>query len=247
MSSPDWAGQRLSRRNLLGACIAAGTATLAGCTSGSLEAETTVNREYEGTDISEINVQGVNGDIAIRDTQRETIQLNGTKRAASEDDLERITLQADQSDDRLSLTVDTGDSGFLPFGSSPLQMDLTLTVPEGLHLTAEGMNGDVDIETSGAESVTADTTNGDITLLASELVEVQTDTTNGDISITLPATTEPAISLDTTNGDTTINGFQADLIESGSAVDRMVGNGTHRVTATTTNGDITIRGRERNE
>ncbi|MDB2283624.1 hypothetical protein PM030_17530, partial [Halorubrum ezzemoulense] len=85
MSSPDWAGQRLSRRNLLGACIAAGTATLAGCTSGSLEAETTVTREYDGTDISEINVQGVNGDIAIRDTQRETIQLNGTKRAASED------------------------------------------------------------------------------------------------------------------------------------------------------------------
>ncbi|MDB2239616.1 DUF4097 family beta strand repeat-containing protein [Halorubrum ezzemoulense] len=129
MSSPDWAGQRLSRRNLLGACIAAGTATLAGCTSGSLEAETTVTREYDGTDISEINVQGV----------------------------------------------------------------------------------------------------------------------NGDISITLPATAEPAISLDTTNGDTTINGFQADLTESGSAVDRMVGNGTHRVTATTTNGDITIRGRERNE
>jgi DUF4097 and DUF4098 domain-containing protein YvlB len=136
------------------------------------------------------------------------------------------------------------DSGFLPFGSSPLQMDLTLTVPEGLHLTAEAMNGDVDIETSGAESVTADTTNGDITLFASEPVEIRTDTTNSDISITLPATAEPAISFDTTNGDTTINGFQADSIESGSAVDRMVGNGTHRVTATSVNGDITIRGEE---
>ncbi|PHQ47603.1 hypothetical protein DJ68_00995 [Halorubrum sp. C3] len=152
-----------------------------------------------------------------------------------------ITLQTDQSDDRLSLTVDTEDSGFLPFGSSQLQMDLTLTVPEELHLTAEGTNGDVDIETSGAESVTVDTTNGDITLLASEPVGIQTDTTNGDVSITLPATSEPAISVDTTNGDTTINGFQADSTESGSAVDRMVGNGTHRVTATSMNGDITIR------
>lgn len=247
MSSPDWAGQRLSRRSLLGACIAAGTATLAGCTSGSLEAETTVTREYDGTDISEINVQGVNGDIAIRDAQRETIQLNGTKRAASEEDLDRITLQADQSDGRLSVTVDTEDSGFTLSGSSPLQMDLTLTVPEGLHLIAEGMSGDVDIETSGAESVTADTTNGDITVLTTGSAEVQTDTTNGDISITLPATAEPAISLDATNGDTTINGFQADSTESGSAVDWMVGNGTHRVTASTMNGDITIRGRERNE
>jgi DUF4097 and DUF4098 domain-containing protein YvlB len=242
MSSHDRARQRLSRRGLLASCIAAGTAALAGCTSGSLEAETTVTREYGGTDVSEITVHGVNGDITIRDAQRETIQLDGKKRAASEEDLGRITLQADQSDDRLSLTVDTEDSGFLPFGSSPLQMDLTLTVPEGLHLTAEAMNGDVDIETSGAESVTADTANGDITLLAAEPIEIRTDTTNGDISITLPAAAEPAISFDTTNGDTTINGFQADSIESGSAVDRMVGNGTHRVTAISVNGDITIRG-----
>ncbi|PHQ47602.1 hypothetical protein DJ68_00990 [Halorubrum sp. C3] len=77
MSSPDWTRHRLSRRSLLGSCIAAGTAALAGCTSGSLEAETTVTREYDGTDISEINVQGVNGDITIRDAQRETVQLDG--------------------------------------------------------------------------------------------------------------------------------------------------------------------------
>lgn len=79
MSSPDWARQRLSRRSLLGSCIAAGTAALAGCTSGSLEAETTVTREYDGTDVSEITVQGVNGDIVVRDAQRETIQLDGKK------------------------------------------------------------------------------------------------------------------------------------------------------------------------
>ena len=79
MSSPDRARQRLSRRSLLGSCIAAGTAALAGCTSGSLEAETTVTREYDGTDVSEITVQGVNGDIVVRDAQRETIQLDGKK------------------------------------------------------------------------------------------------------------------------------------------------------------------------
>ena len=242
MSSHERARQGLSRRSLLGACIAAGTAALAGCASGSLEAETTVTEEYDGTDVSEIKVQGINGDIEIRDAQRETVQVNGNKRAASEDELDRITLQADQSDDRLSLTVDTEDSGFLPFGSSSLQMDLTLTVPEGLHITAETTNGDVGIDTTGAESVTVDTTNGDIRLSSSEPAEVRTDTTNGDVSIILPATAEPAISFDTTNGDTTINGFQADSTESGSAVDRMVGNGTHRVTAATVNGDITIRG-----
>jgi DUF4097 and DUF4098 domain-containing protein YvlB len=242
MSSHDQARQGLSRRSLLGACIAAGTTALAGCASGSLEAESTVTEEYDGADISAIDVQAINGDINIRDEQRETVQVNAKKRAASEDELDRITLQADQSDDRLSLTVDTEDSGFVPFGSSPLQMDLTLTVPEGLHLTAEATNGDIGIETTKAEGVTADTTNGDVTLSLSEPAEVQTDTTNGDVSITLPATAEPAISFDTTNGDTTINGFEADSTESDSEIDRLIGDGTHRITATSVNGDITVRG-----
>jgi DUF4097 and DUF4098 domain-containing protein YvlB len=242
MSSHDQARQGLSRRSLLGACIAAGTTALAGCASGSLEAESTVTEEYDGADISAIDVQAINGDINIRDEQRETVQVNAKKRAASEDELDRITLQADQSDDRLSLTVDTEDSGFLPFSPSPLQMDLTLTVPEELHLTAEATNGDIGIETNKPESVTADTTNGDVTLSLSEPAEVQTDTTNGDVSITLPATAEPAISFDTTNGDTTINGFEADSTESDSEIDRLIGDGTHRITANSVNGDITVRG-----
>lgn len=222
MSSRDQAIQLLSRYSLLGACITAGTACLAGCTSGSVEAETTGTEQYEETEAPEIEIQVIKGDIEIRDEQRETVHLKAIKKVASEDELDLVTLQAEQSEDRLSLTVDTEDSGFLPLNSPPLQMDLTRTVPEGLDLIAEATNGDVEIETTGAESVSADTTNGDIMLSLSEPSEVRADTTNGDVSITLPATAEPAVSFETTNGDVAIKRFEPDSTESDSAIDRMI-------------------------
>ncbi len=223
MSSRDQAIQLLPRYSLLGACITAGTACLAGCTSGSLEAETTGTEEYEETEAPEIEIQAIKSDIEIRNEQPETVHLKAIKKAASEDELDLVTLQAEQSEDHLSLTVDTEDSGFLPLNSPPLQMELTRTVPEGLDLIAEATNGDVEIETTGAESVSA-------------------DTTNGDVSITLPATAEPAVSFETTNGDVAIKRSEADSTESDSAIDRMIGDGTHRITANTMSGDITIRG-----
>lgn len=242
MSSHAQADQLMPRRSLLGACITVGTACLAGCTSSSLEAETTVTEEYDGIDASEIVIQGINGDIEIRDEQRETVHVEARKKAASEERLDRITLQEKQSDNRLSLTVDTEDSGFLALNSPSPRMDLTLTVPEGVHLTAGATNGDVDVETTGAESVSVDTTNGGIMVSLSEPSEVRADTTNGDISITLPATAEPAVSFKINNGEVAINGFEADSTESDSEIDRMIGDGTHRITANTMNGDISIRG-----
>lgn len=244
MSSHDQVSHLISRRSLLGACITAGTACLAGCTSGSLEAETTITREYDSIDLSEIVTQAVNGNIEIRDDQRETVHVEVTKKAASEEKLDRITLQKKRSDDRLSLTVDTENGSFLPLNSPSSRMDLTVTVPEGVRLIAESTNGDVDVETTGAESVSADTTNGGIMISLSEPSEVRADTTNGDVSITLPATAEPAVSFEADNSDITINGFEADSTESDSEIDRMIGDGTHRITANTVNGDISIRGED---
>lgn len=244
MSSHDQASQLMSRRSLLGACIAAGTACLAGCASDSLEAETTVTQTYDGVDASEIMTQVINGNIEIRDDQRETVHVEARKKATSEEKLDHITLQKKQSSDRLSLTVDTEDSGFRSLNSPAPRMDLTITVPEGVHLIAESTNGNVGVETTAAESVSADTTNGGIRVSLSEPSEVRGDTTNGDVSITLPATAEPAVSFETTNGEVAINGFEADTTESDSTTDRMVGDGTHQVTASTVNGDISIRGED---
>lgn len=242
MSGNHNAGKAMSRRSVLGACATAGIACLAGCTSRSLEAETTVTQEYNGTGVSELEVRGINGDIEIRDEQRETIQVDAKKQAANDEGLELITLQDEQTEDRLSLTVNTEDTGFFPPGPPPLRMDLTLTLPEGLHISAEATNGTIDIETTGAESVSADTTNGEIVLALAEASDIRATSTNNDVSITLPPSAEPAVSFETTNGEVETTGLKAGSIASDSGVNSTIGNGTRQVTVNTTNGNLTIQG-----
>ena len=250
----------LSRRRLLGGCAAAGAVGLAGCSSRSLAAETTVTEEYDASEIATLAIDVPNGTIDITGEQRQTVGVEATKQAVDEDALDRLTLQDERSEDSLSLAVDSGDSGLLSLGPAP-RMDLSLTVPPGLQLdaestngaitvdtaaadgiTAEVTNGAVDIDTGGADSVTAETTNGDIALAVAEATDVQADTTNGNVSITLPATAEPSISYETTNGGFEASGLDAGSIEADAGVERTLGNGTHQLTVTTTNGDLTIRG-----
>lgn len=230
----------MSRRSLLGACAVAGTVCLAGCSSGSLDAETTVTREYNGADISEFAVEAVNGDIDIREEQRETVNVEATKRAEDEDALDDITLREDRVGESLSLTVDS-DDGLLSLDPTP-RMDLVLAVPEGLSIRAETTNGDIEIRTRTAESISADTTNGDITLSLAKPSDIQANTTNGDVSITLPATAEPSISFETTNGEFEASGLDAGSIEADSGIDQTIGNGTYRIRVDTTNGDLRIQG-----
>ena len=235
----------MTRRSLLGACATVGTVCLAGCTSGSLQAETTVTQEYDGTEVSTLEVQGINGDIQIRDEQRETIHVEARKQAADEAGLELITLNDKRTADRLSLTVNTKDTSLLPIGPPPLRMDLTLIVPEGLHVSTEITNGMIDIETTGTESVSAETTNGEVVLSLGEASDIQANTTNGDVSITLPPTAEPAVSFDTTNGEFETTGIEAGSIASGSGADSTSRNGTRQVTVDTTNGNLTIQSASR--
>ena len=234
----------LLRRSLLGACGVAGSACLAGCTSsGSLAAETTLTREYDGAQISEFTVETINGDIDIREEQRETVSVEATKHAADEDALKDVTLVEDRTGERLSLTVESNDSGLLSFGTAP-RMDLVLVVPGRLSITTETTNGTIDIGSRTAESLSAESTNGDIVLSVANSSDIQATTTNGNVSITLPATAEPSVSFETTNGEVATSGLEAGSIESDSEINQTIGNGTHRISVDTTNGDLKIQGED---
>jgi len=226
---------------VLGACGVAGTACLAGCTSsGSLAAETTVTREYDGAELSEFVVETTNGDIDIREQQRETVNVEATKHAADEDALKDITLVEDRTGERLSLSAESDDSGLLSFGSAP-RMDLVLVVPDQLSITTESTNGDIDIGSRTAESLNAESTNGDIAFSLANPSDIRANTTNGDVSIRLPATAEPSVSFETTNGEVATSGLEAGTIEADSEINQTIGNGTHRIRVDTTNGDLRIQ------
>ena len=229
-----------SRRGLLGACAVAATAGLAGCASGSLDAETSVTREYDGDELTELAVETTSGEIDIREEHREKVRVEATKRAADDEALDDIRLREDRVDESLSLTVDS-DSGLLSFGSAP-RMDLVIAVPDGLTIRAETTDSDIDIGARTAERISADTTNGDIALSVATPSDIRANTTNGDVSITLPATGEPSVSFETTTGEFDAGGFDTGSIEADSGVDRTIGNGTHRIRVETTNGDLTVRG-----
>jgi len=231
----------LSRRTLLGGCAAAGTVGLAGCSSRSLAAETTVTQEYDASEIATLVVDVPNGTVDITEQQRATVGVEATKQAVDEAALDRLTLEGERTGDGLSLAVDSGDSGLLSLGPTP-RMDLALTVPAGLQLDAKSTNGAITVDTSGADRVTAETVNGDIDISVVAATDVVADTTNGNVSITLPSTAEPSISYETTNGGFETSGLDAGSIEADAGVERTVGNGTHQLTVTTTNGDLTLRG-----
>jgi DUF4097 and DUF4098 domain-containing protein YvlB len=151
-------------------------------------------------------------------------------------------LRDEQAGERLSLTVSTEDSGFLALDSPRLRMDLTLTVPEGLQISAKTMNGAIDIETTDAERISADTTNGDVSISLAAASDIEANSTNGDVSISLPTTAEPSVSFETTNGAVDVSGVEPVSMRSDSETGETAGNGTHQVTVSTTSGDLSIRG-----
>lgn len=240
MRDTDEPTRSVSRRGVLGGCAAVVTAGLTGC-SGSLDAESTITREYDAADLSTVVVDATNGEIEIRGGERDTVAVEATKQAADEDALDDVTLDADRNGEALALTVDASGGGLLSLDSTP-RMDLVVSVPNSLTVTAETTNGDVTLTLEGPESVRADTTNGDIEVALTGPADVTADTTNGDVSITVPADAEPVISFETTNGRFEATGLDAGSIEADGDIERTIGDGTHRLSVDTTNGDFSIQG-----
>ena len=98
----------LSRRRLLGGCAAAGTVGLAGCSSRSLAAETTVTETYDASEIATLAINVPNGTVDSTGQQRQTVGVEARKQAVDEDALGRLTLQNERSEDSLPLAVDSG-------------------------------------------------------------------------------------------------------------------------------------------
>lgn len=169
------------RRELLGGCGAVVTA-LAGCVSmsGSLDAEETITREYDGIDVSQVETETVNGDLEIRDENRETVRVDGRKEAADEEALDEISLEADHDGEVLSLIADHGDDGLLSFGPSS-RMELSVTIPESLAVTAETTNGDLSV--SGLDAGSLDVDSSTETTIGAGTHRIAVETTNGDLTI----------------------------------------------------------------
>jgi len=230
----------MPRRQLLGGCASVGVIGLSGCISTGLDAEETISREYD-EDVSTVAIETVNGEVKVRGEDRETISVEGTKRAPDDDALDEISLESESDDETLAFRADVdSSSSFFSLGGESARIDLTVWVPEELAVDADTTNGDMDLDLRESDDVTADTTNGDIAIAVASTPDMTAETTNGDVEIALPETAEPEISFDTTNGDIEVTGL-TDSLDGDSSIETTIGDGTHEISVETTNGDLTVR------
>ncbi len=136
-----------------------------------------------------------------------------------------------------------------------------VTVPRGVKLDAESVNGDInvasvasdmiiattngDIEVRGAtQSVKVTTTNGDIDLGMDAVGSgLQVETTNGTVKVELPPTLNAVLNMRTTNGDLEL-GFPGNVTtKTAKQILATLGTGGSPIDITTTNGDVTLRQR----
>ncbi len=247
-----------TRREVLTGCAVAASAGLAGCAAGELTAATTVTDDIAADGISALSVEVTNGDITVHDEQRQSVVVDGEKRAPSEEDLENVRLETRREGDTLVLAADHGDDGWLPSFGRDAEVTLDLTVPESLSavevgttngdvdagrlgtaLTLDTTNGDIDVrEHRGTASVV--TTNGEVSLQLEAGADVTAESTNGDIDIGVPPSMAAQFSLQTTNGDVSIEGIEGLSVSDTDSLETVTGDGTHEVQCETTNGDITI-------
>ncbi|WP_159900282.1 DUF4097 family beta strand repeat-containing protein [Salinirussus salinus] len=251
--------KNVSRREVLAGCAAAASAGLAGCASGELTASAPVTDELAADGVTSLSVDVTNGDITVRDDQRQSVKIDGQKRAPSEEDLADVGLETRREGDTLVLAADHPDDGWLPSFGTNSEVNLDLAVPESLSaveagttngdVEAEGLDADLDSETTNGDidvrdhrrAATAVTTNGEVSLRLDEGADVTAESTNGDIEVVTPASMAAQFSLETTNGDVSVEGVDGLSVSDTDSLETVTGDGTHEVRCETTNGDITVR------
>lgn len=202
---------------------------LAGCISTGAARD--VSDEIDETidaDVDDLVIETTAGSITVVASDRDDIAVDGEKHAASEADLDALTLEQTIEEGTLSLVADTDDVDTSLFGlqlrPNP-KLDLDIEVPQSVSLSAaETVAGTIDIEgvsgpmsvgaTAGAVSlssidgaVSIEVTAGDIDV---DDVDgpVDAEATAGRVSL---STIGDDATVETTTGDVNVHGVDGDL------------------------------------
>lgn len=173
-----------------------------------------------------VHLDNVNGDIDITAWDKAEVSLEAEKRAKTDEDLAKVTLEIDSTPDKLSIkTKYARKSGWFS-GSVNASVRYKLMVPAGARLqkidsvnsdiTVRGVRGAVNLDSVNG-SITAtglaadtrlDSVNGSLRAEFASLAgvtKVKLDSVNGHASITLPKGAGARIDADTVNGRVSID------------------------------------------
>ncbi|MEJ8568132.1 DUF4097 family beta strand repeat-containing protein [Elongatibacter sediminis] len=228
------------------------------------EVSRTEEFNYPLNDGGRVSLSNINGDIRVTGGNDGAVTIVATRRANSEEALERLKVVIDASPDAIIIETRRPESRWSWNNSGGGSVAYELTVPESARLDGVStVNGDVTVSGVGGE-VRAETVNGDLELdgLAADAgldtvngairarfsrvggnQRISADTVNGRIELDLPADTSARVTADTLNGGMDVGdfGLEVDKGYVGREVDGDIGSGDARIKLDTVNGTIRLR------
>ena len=193
----------LSRRRLLGAAAAAGTAGLAGCSTPLVQIRTatdTTEREFDAGAVDRLRVDA-DGDVTVERAEGDAVRVRARKRAHGNTELDEFALRSRVDDGALHLATRKPNVVGIGGGSVDLEVSLPPTVAvdrvvtDDGSVTLRGTSGDATVETGDGDVVAtglagdldASTDDGDVTV---ERVDgtVTARTGDGDVTVRAPGT-----------------------------------------------------------
>ena len=202
-----------------------------------------VEHEYPAAAYTALDVSNVNGYLRIvGDEDATVIDIDGLKKADTEEELDDIELRITEDDGTLVLEVVHDEDN-----AENEAMDLDITIPSDIVVkNADSVNGEVEI--SGVESIVrVDSTNDDIRV---EVIGIDSNmsisSTNGAVEVHILTSLDATIDMSTLNGDISLNDVSLDLITDEpvdfpyEGVSGTLNSGGFMIEIVTLNGDIDL-------
>ncbi|HEX2164080.1 MAG TPA: DUF4097 family beta strand repeat-containing protein [Thermoanaerobaculia bacterium] len=258
-------------RHLAPAAAVAALVLAAAAPAAAETIEKTLEQTYRLGRGGHVEVENVNGAVVVETWDRSEVRVRATKKVRATSDesaaeaMERMRIVVEEGAGRLRLVTRYGEAGDGFFGwlrghSERGSISYHLTVPRGIRLVAETVNGSVTLRSVdgdvAAETVNgsikvedargrldASTVNGSIKVAMREVApdaDLDFSTTNGSVTVALPADVRTDLRLRTTNG-----GIDVDLPmevhdRSRRRLDATLNGGGGSVRVETTNGAIRV-------
>lgn len=258
----------LHRRGLALAAVL--TLAAAGSAAGET-LEKTLQKDYPLAAGGEVVVENVNGAVVVETWDRAEVRVRATKKvragsaATAAEAMERLRVRVETGDGRLRIATGRNDfqNGFFAWlrgQAASAGVSYHLTVPRGIRLVAETVNGSVtlrgvdgdfvasttngriDVEDARGR-VDASTTNGSIAVAMTEVAadaDLDFSTTNGAVTVALPDDVRTDLRLRTTNGSIKVDFPVEVTTQSRRRLDASLNGGGGTLRVQTTNGSIRI-------
>lgn len=237
--------------------------------------EKTLQKSYPLTAGGEVVVENVNGHVTVESWDRGEVRVRATKkvRASSAEEaaaaMERLKVNVQAGPDSLHIGTERfhkpQTAGFIDWlrgRHSNASISYHLTVPRGVRLVAETVNGGITLRAVDGD-FSASTTNGAVRIeeargrvdvsttngsIKAEMAEVTPNadltfaTTNGAVTVTLPEDVATSLRLRTTNGGIKVDfPVEVDGRSNRRRVDADLNGGGGTLRVNTTNGSINIK------